>query len=111
MQNLKRRVKTMKNSELVFTQKIGDRCRIVAKNHIVSSVVTEFTVNGVQKLKFKRTAHLKPRQAHTGMADRVVFNAMHEVGCDWADVNNYLDKRCTSDIFELLDKKLDRHTV
>jgi hypothetical protein len=111
MQNLKRGMKTMKNSELVFTQKIGDRCRIIAKNHIVSSVVTEFTVNGVKKLKFKRTAHLKPKQAHTGMADRIVFNAIHKVGCDWADVNNYLDKRCDSAVLDTLDKELNRHTV
>ena len=83
--------------------------RIIAKSHMVSSVKSDYMLNGrrIRKTEYIINKSHRP----TNRADRVVFRAIHHVGNQWQCVMNYLAERCSPKVLDSLDSAINKHTV
>lgn len=88
-----------------------ERAKIINKNHIVSTAITQYTVDGKEMERTKTFVYSKPKKAVTSKTDRIVFWAISRVGFDWSDVYNYLDENLAVPIDEKLEKAILRHTI
>jgi hypothetical protein len=87
------------------------KARIIAKNHIVSKVVTQYLCNGRNVQNTETHVTRKPAKACTTRADRVVFRAIHLSSHKWEDVQNNLEPRMSNSMLDSLDKEINRHTI
>lgn len=74
------------------------RAKIIAKDH----EVIRYKLNGYPKF-------IVDKVKHRSYNDRVVFDAIHKVGFEWADVYNLIDEQFTID--KALDNAISEHTV
>jgi hypothetical protein len=87
------------------------KARIIAKNHIVSTVHTQYLCNGKNVQRTETHVTLKPIKACSTVADRIVFRAIHLSSHKWEDVQNNLDANMSERMIGSLDKEINRHTI
>ena len=78
-----------------------DKAKIIAKNH---EVVT-------YKLNGRRRYIVDEIDKHATFDDKVVFQAINEVGHLWYDVYNYIDKLTGHMPSKHMERCIDKHTI